>query len=211
MSIDLEAGPSDRWVPQRPVPLVEVRRAAGSDAHALAVLGAQTFLDSHIDQADPRDLDDYVSRHFDLDRIGAKLSKPAVAYLLAFRDGGDWPSGYAELSTMAGLGDRKDVELERIYVTEPDIGIGVGGALMRSALLDHMRSGCTSMSLAVDHHNVRAMGFYRRFGFAVAGDRDFRIGQTVRRQLVMQRSLDYEMPSPERTYGPRGRPAVPVG
>ena len=205
MSIDLRVKASEWWARERPVPLVEVRRAGSADAQALAMLGAQTFLESHIHEADPQDLDDYVSSNFDVDRIGDKLSKPATVYLLAFRDGGDWPSGYTELSTVAGLGGHKSVVLERIYVAEQDIGLGVGGALMRTALLDHMRLGCDSMSLGVDHHNMYAVGFYRRFGFAVAGERDFTIGRTVRRQLVMQRSLDYEVSMPER------RPPVPVG
>ena len=43
--------------------------------------------------------------------------------------------------------------------------------------------------LGVNGQNARAQAFYRRAGFAVAGERTFTVGRRVERDLVLSRTL----------------------
>ncbi len=48
-------------------------------------------------------------------------------------------------------------------------GKGIGGALMRAALERAKKRGLTRVELTVREDNLRAMGLYKKFGFALEG------------------------------------------
>lgn len=65
-------------------------------------------------------------------------------------------------------GDR--AELCELYVEPCFQGCGVGRALLTAFLTEATARGCNAASLWVIAANVRAVGFYERFGFAPTGE-----------------------------------------
>jgi diamine N-acetyltransferase len=85
--------------------------------------------------------------------------------------------------------DQKLMEIERMYVCKESIGQGVGSQLMSVCLGEAEREACNVVRLAVWEENLRAIAFYRKWGFTEAGKQIFHFGDEVQRDLTMIRSM----------------------
>lgn len=79
------------------------------------------------------------------------------------------------------------VELARLYVAPERQGNRIGAALLRAALADWPRVAIAE--LEVEARNLRAIGFYRKFGFVPVGEQMLE-GERV---VLMARGLSIEM------------------
>ncbi len=132
----------------------------------------------------------YLAQAFSPDRQAAELAEPGTTFLIA-EAGGD-TVGYARLK----LGPAPDciqgfrpVEIARFYAVTTWIGRGVGAALMQACLEQAGRLGCDVIWLDVWERNLRAIGFYRRWGFVEVGTQAFVLGHDVQNDLLMQNRL----------------------
>ena len=82
-----------------------------------------------------------------------------------------------------------DVELLRIYTLRQMHGSGLGPALMERAIADASDLGATRLLLGVYGANHRARTFYERCGFALAGTRQFLVGETLHDDVIYARDL----------------------
>ncbi len=98
------------------------------------------------------------------------------------------PIGYAML-TAPDLPDAQagDIELKRIYTLSRFHGSGVGAALMQAVI--GASHGYDRLLLGVYRHNDRAIAFYRKQGFELAGTRQFNVGGTLYDDLVFAKPL----------------------
>ncbi len=171
-------------------PTVHIRTADARDHELLASLGAQTFRDTFAPDNTPEDMSAYLAQAFSPDRQAAELAEPGTTFLIA-EAGGD-TVGYARLK----LGPAPDciqgirpVEIARFYAATPWIGRGVGAALMHGCLERAGGFGCDVIWLDVWERNLRAIGFYRRWGFVEVGTQAFVLGHDVQNDLLMQHRL----------------------
>jgi len=173
-------------------PLV-LRRATPDDAALLAALAEATFRDTFADDNAPDDMEAYVREAFALDRVRADLSDDAHTTLLAFVDGTASPVGYATMRDVPPhprVAGPAPVELQRLYVTRPAIGHGVGAALMQASLDAAQEAGFATLWLGVWERNARAIAFYERWGFEAVGEHVFRLGTDEQRDWVMVRPVE---------------------
>lgn len=137
--------------------------------------------------------------------IEANLSEPRFAAYLAdpardlyVVDAADRPGelvGYTMLvagepedpDVAAAITLRPTVELSKCYVDPAHHGAGVAAALM-AASLDAVRArGAAGVWLGVNQLNSRAIGFYEKSGFRIAGRKRFLVGDRYEDDFVMER------------------------
>lgn len=157
-----------------------IRPARPEDAAALAAFAAHAFTDTYLGLDHPQEIADYCAEHFQPEVIASVIADPACSTLLA--GVGPQLAGYAILKAAtapACLAGPDPIELWRLYLGQEFIGRGLGARLMAAVQAEAHRRGARTVWLAVDHRNVRAVGFYRRFGFAEAGAKEFLFGGRI--------------------------------
>lgn len=177
---------------------VTIREATREDAAALAGLAAVTFPfacppDSRaedvaafiVDKLGEDSFDGYLT---DSQRVVfvAEDSQPGGgSQLLAYTMLVDAPPQDADVAAV--VGSPSGVELSKCYA-HPDVhGAGITAQLMAESLGWARSRGSAQVWLGVNDENARARKFYEKHGFAVAGERSFRLGNRVEHDFVMVR------------------------
>jgi ribosomal protein S18 acetylase RimI-like enzyme len=188
---------------------VRIRRAARSDAPALATFAADVFRDTYATNTARADLDAQIARSFDATVQAAEIDAPDWCTLLA--DAGGELVGYAQLRV--GVGPKQTrgeptggeptateltgtepmgtagttlpaaIEIKRFYVAPAWHGRGVAQELM-GACLREAPAG-VPVWLGVFASNARAIAFYAKCGFRVVGEMTFVMGEDHQRDFVM--------------------------
>lgn len=221
-AVTARSAPVSSNPPAPAIPPVLVRVADVADAEALAACAARLFTTTYargghgpVAASRPEDVAAYVRGHFTAARQRAELADPAlvtfVAEFVAEDAAGGW-AGYAQLRlwpsadapTPAACAGPAPRELARIYVDPAWQGRGVAPLLL-DAVEARARAepgGADPLWLAVYQANARAVGFYRRRGFAVAGAARFTMGDETQADWLMARrpptSLRSAPPAPPR-------------
>jgi GNAT superfamily N-acetyltransferase len=124
-------------------------------------------------------------------RQAEELADPAATYLLAELDGR--PVGFAYVvadHSPGGIPMDAPVELVRFYVVRDWHGRGVAQRLMDACVAEARRRGGRTLWLAVWQENPRAIAFYRKAGFRLAGTTTFRLGSQVQDDDVMAMTIE---------------------
>jgi diamine N-acetyltransferase len=169
----------------------EIRPATPEDAVIVALLGRITFAETfaHLFRSHPAELRAYLDRTFGVAKIATSLGKPENAYWLALWD--CLPVGYAKLkhsSAPSGQAGKDAAQLQKIYVLNDFLGERIGEGLLRQ-VLPEARRRAPALWLDVLHENERAIGFYKKHGFAVTGEDAYTIGAQTFRFLLMSARL----------------------
>lgn len=171
---------------------VVFRRAGLADADALSLVAGATFLESFAGILPLDAILGHNGRHNSPAKFRSYLSAPRTQAWLACAAEGGAPVGYAMLTEpdlpLPDLAP-EDIELRRIYLFSRFQGDGTGQALMDLAVAGARQSGAPRLLLGVYGKNYRALRFYERNGFRVAGTRQFTVGTLVCDDLVLARSL----------------------
>jgi GNAT superfamily N-acetyltransferase len=189
-------------------PSLHIRTADARDHELLAGLGARTFREAFAPENSPQDMSAYLAESFSPERQAAELADPGTTFLIAESEGES--VGYARLKLGPApaciLGDRP-VEIARFYAVAGWIGRGVGAALMHACLERAGRLGCDVVWLDVWERNLRAITFYRRWGFVEVGTQPFFLGADVQNDLLMQKHptrepvASHQAPAPQADDG----------
>ena len=165
-----------------------IRVAFPDDARALSSLAERTFRDSFGALNSAEDMELYCSGAYSLSIQLEELLDTNRATLVA--ENGDQLIGYAQLRRRDDLPEGPVMEIDRFYVVVAWHGTGVAQELMRRVLSCSRDSGARQLRLGVWEKNLRAIRFYRNFGFVEIGDQTFLLGNDPQRDLVFQLSLD---------------------
>lgn len=168
-----------------------VRRADASDAGALALVGAATFLETFAGLLDGAGIVEHCARHHATAAYAAHLDDGRCAAWLAQAASGGAPIGYALVSATELPGSRldADLELKRIYALSRFHGDGLGEALMRLAVDHAVAQGAQRLLLGAYAGNARALGFYRKHGFEQVATRVFDVGGRAYDDVVLAKWL----------------------
>ena len=144
---------------------IEIQRAAGTDAGAIAEMEALLFSDAWSEEG-----------------IASTLSSPFSLALIALMDGK--AVGYLLASVLAPEG-----ELLRIGVHPEYRRQGIGGCLMERFVMETKTLGCDVLFLEVRSQNESAISLYHRFGFSDCGLRKRYYHQPEDDALLMKAKL----------------------
>ena len=175
---------------------VSVRRARVTDASMLAELGARLFLETYEHETPAADMASFLEQMHGLEQQTRELSSTDIATFIAEAAG--TAIGYTQVrikSVPDGTSVGARVELWRLYVDRRWHGLGVADQLLAQAL-DAVRAfGETMVWLSVWEQNPRAIAYYRKRGFELAGSHDFRVAASSYRDFVMVRRLPAGWPA----------------
>ncbi len=171
--------------------MLSIRRAEPTDAAALALVGAATFLESYSGVIDGGALVRHCVQKQTEPVYAAALADQKQALWLAEAGPGAAPVGYLHLAppdlpvpTQAG-----DLEIKRIYVLDKLQRSGLGAKLLAACEDEARERGAGRVLLGVYKGNAKALGFYERVGFQTCGERTFDVGGTVYNDWVLEKRL----------------------
>lgn len=180
------------------ITLFAIRPATVADAAALSTFAARCFEQAFGAQNDPADLAAHLSKSFGVAQQTEELQHPDYVTLLAVT-ARDELAAYAQLrrhSAPACIDTARPVELRRFYVDGRWHGSGVAAQLMHATLAAaHSTLGAGSLWLSVWTENPRAVAFYARQGFHIAGSADFWVGSDRQSDHIMVRSALVSLPA----------------
>ena len=168
-----------------------IRRATRADAALLAEVAARTFSETYAAYNDPDDMAAHLTAKYAEAKQAEELADPAATYLLAELDGRLVGYAYVVADRLpGGIPIDAPVELVRFYVVKDWHGRGVAQPLMDACVAEARRRGGRTLWLAVWQENPRAIAFYRKAGFRLAGTTSFRLGSQVQDDDVMTMALE---------------------
>jgi ribosomal protein S18 acetylase RimI-like enzyme len=173
-----------------------IRRATPADAATLAVLGAQTFIETFGHLYRPEDLQAFLDESHTEAAYARVLADPAYALWIAEDDAAPEQDrvgraiGYAQAGR-CGL-PHPDVrpehgELKRLYVLADAQNGGLGAKLFGEVLSWLERDGPRTVWLSVWSENHGAQRFYARHGFEFVGEYEFVVGAQRDREFLFRR------------------------
>ena len=170
---------------------ITIRRARPEDAERLGHIGVATFIDSYVYDIEGDAIVAHCTRQHAREVYAKYLADPACSVWLAEYTATGAPIGYAvncppDLPIPLQPGD---LELKRIYVLSRFHGSGTGPRLMQAAIDDARQRGAPRLLLGTYEDNHRAIAFYRKSGFAMAGTRQFQVGEKVYDDIVLAKPL----------------------
>ena len=170
--------------------MIEIRKAADSDAQTLTDLGRTTFVETFAKDNTPEDIQLYVAQTFAPDKQLREIHDGNRIIEIAWIE--NRAAGFFHLlkgNPDPSVKGPKPIEILRLYVDSRWHGKGVGAALMDKAINAARDGGFETLWLGVWEQNSRATSFYKKYGFNVVGDHIFRLGTDDQTDLIMARSL----------------------
>lgn len=168
---------------------VAIRPALPQDGPALAALARRVFTETFGAHYDAGDLAEHLDRAFGPGGLLAELVDPSFRVMLAEEDGA--MAAYLKLAPMTLPVDHPSgsLEIKQLYVLAPWQGKGVAQRLIDWAI-EHARAvDAPALYLSVWSRNDRAIAFYRRHGFVMAGTAPFAVGARIDEDPVMRLDL----------------------
>lgn len=167
-----------------------IRRAARSDALALATVAERTFRDTFAADNTAEDMALHCGASYGESLQAAEIENPDIVTLLCHN--GDEIIGFTQLrwrhATPSVIANMPG-EIQRLYVDRAWHGRGVAQRLMRAALDALIERGCDVVWLGVWERNPKAIAFYTKLGFVAVGEHLFTVGQDPQRDVIMARPL----------------------
>ncbi len=162
-----------------------IRRATQSDAEALSLIGAATFLTTFAEVHTTAEITQHCATNHSVAAYTRLLHPPTDAWLVETPTT-QAPVGYALLSTATLPTSRPDdLELKRIYLLPAYQGTGTASALMQQIIARAQERGANRLLLGVYAKNPRAIAYYQKHGFTKVADTRFMVGNTPYDNLVL--------------------------
>lgn len=166
----------------------QLRPAAPGDEHALALVGAASFLETFAGVLDGADILAHCEKQHATGLYAQWLARDDMRLWIAQTATGAAPVGYAVLAPAAlPVADPRpdDLELKRIYLLHRFQGGGLGRQLMQTAIDEARDRGAGRLLLGVYARNDKALAFYARCGFERVGERRFQVGANQYEDAVL--------------------------
>lgn len=172
------------------MPAIQIRIAGPEDAEMIADMSQRTFYDTFADQNTPENMAIYLNAQFTREMQMAEVVLPGRIFLLAEEHG--QPVGYASMREMTpprGLEHTRAIEIVQLYAEKKMIGKGVGKALMQRCLDIALEKNKEYVWLGVFEQNLRALAFYKKWGFEKFGEHIFIVGLDPQKDWWMKKKL----------------------
>ncbi|MGI4749507.1 MAG: GNAT family N-acetyltransferase [Janthinobacterium lividum] len=172
-------------------PEITIRKVNPEEAAEFAKLGADLFSETFAEFNNPQDMAQYLAESFSVEKIIQELSDPAVYCFYA--DKNSMPIGCMKVilnQTDASFTGIKTAELSRLYVAKAYHNQKVGASLMQFAIDFALKNQAQKLILGVWENNQKAINFYHKWGFVKTGVLQFKLGNDIQQDWLMEKKLD---------------------
>lgn len=169
--------------------LLKIEPVKNEELPLLLNICRKTFYDTFSKQNTKEDMELFLENTFNEETLQLQLSKPSKYFFFAKIN--NEIAGYLKLSVdpFSGLDEKSVLEISCIYVAKEKLGCGVGKALMEFAMSFAKQHGKKVVYLGVWEHNVRAIAFYKKFGFEKFAEHLFMLGNDAQNDWLMKREV----------------------
>ncbi|WP_252191179.1 GNAT family N-acetyltransferase [Polaribacter sp. Q13] len=159
--------------------MMEIIKANATHCDVIIATGKQAFLESHGHSASKEDIELYIDKAYQKETILTELKNSKVHYYLIYID--TIIAGFSKVeldTTNKNIADTNITKLDRIYLLESFHGKQLGAQLFHFNLELSKKNNQNGIWLAVWTENQKAVKFYHKMGFKIAGVFDFKISDT---------------------------------
>lgn len=172
----------------------QIKKCTIADLSDLQKISIETFTDTFGAENTEKDLQDYLTKNYDLEKLTRELQHPQSDFYFIFVQ--EQLAGYLKINS----GDAQTesiaenaLEIERIYVRRSFKGQGLGKALMEHAIKIAIQRQKTVIWLGVWEFNQPAIAFYQKRGFVKTGTHSFFLGQDEQTDWIMEKIIKEEI------------------
>lgn len=166
------------------------RQCVIDDLHALRELSRKTFSETFGHMNTPSNMKAYLEQAFNIDKLRGELSNGDSSFYFLYADGD--LAGYLKLNeykAQTDIHDPQSLEIERIYLLKEFQGKGLGGFLINKAVDIASTREKSYIWLGVWERNRKAISFYKKQGFYIAGTHPFFVGEEEQTDFIMRKDL----------------------
>jgi diamine N-acetyltransferase len=164
-----------------------VRSARSDDAEALSAFAAEVFPLGCPPSADARDIAHYIATELTAECFRTLIENPNAMLFVA--EMADHICGCVLVlrsSPHPQIEGVAPAELRRLYVAPAHHGRGVADELMRQAFASLGRDRFAAVWLSVSSENLRAIAFYKKWGFHIVGTQEILVGADRQKDFLMR-------------------------
>ena len=168
----------------------EIRPCRPEDLEDLRRVSTETYEATFRGMTSEKTMDAYLGAAFSRDRLRDELANRCCRFF--FLVCGGEISGYLKVNeapAQTDLNDPDSLEIERLYIRAAFQGQGLGTTLIDHAVLSARGCNKRFIWLGVWQKNTRAIAFYRKMGFFLAGTHSFRMGDELQADFIMKKML----------------------
>lgn len=156
--------------------MITISKATAASAPILSQMGRQTFLEAHSTSSPAEDLAEYVSTKYALPTVQAEIANPKnIIHLIHYQS---QPAGFSKIefdSPFHLVKEANACKLDRLYLLKEFYGLKLGLELLEFNYELAKKAGQSGFWLYVWMGNDRAIRFYKKTGFEIIGEADFRL------------------------------------
>lgn len=170
--------------------MIRITEVSPEDAEIIADVGSRSFYDAFASSNSHDDMQKYLSEKFSPINIRKEISDSRAKFYLASYE--SLVVGYMKLingDVPKEIKDKNSLELQRIYVLKEYYNKKIGNELMQLCIDYAAKNSFSSVWLGVWNQNKRAIEFYKRWGFEIFGERNFKLGNDVKDDFLMLKYL----------------------
>lgn len=158
---------------------IEIRRATVNDSRIIAHIGRIAVELSHRASCSMEDMISFLDSHYNENALKEELSQPEHIYHLISYEG--QPAGFSKIilnTPHPNIAGEHITKLDRIYLMSNFYDQKLGLQLLNFNADLARKHGQQGMWLFTWQGNERAVNFYKRYGFKIAGEHRFKVTET---------------------------------
>lgn len=159
--------------------MVGIIKANVEHSELIAELAQQTFSESHVHSASKSDINNFILKTYNTEAIRKEFENNQVAYHLIYHN--EILAGFSKIELECpniNISDKNITKLDRIYLLKAFHGKQLGLKLLDFNIALSQQHQQNGIWLVVWTENNKAVDFYKRMGFKIAGAYDFQISET---------------------------------
>lgn len=156
-----------------------IEKASCKDVKLLSKIGRQAFIESHGHSASKKDITNYVTSKFTTDVFEAELSDINNIFHIIYYN--KKPVGYSKIIfdiSQENMPFKNVTKLERLYILEEYHHLKLGLELFHFNVALSKKHHQIGIWLYTWVENHKAINFYKKAGFKIVGNYDFKISET---------------------------------
>lgn len=164
-----------------------IRKVTEKELDQLQKIGKLTFFETFSAGNGEDDMNDYLEVNFSKEKLTAEYASDNSEFY--FAASGQNIIGYLKVNFGDGqteLRDENSIEIQRIYVLNSFQRKGVGLQLLEKSIQIAKDKNAAFIWLGVWEENIRAINFYKKFGFIEFAKHPFKFGKDMQTDIMMK-------------------------